>query len=455
MTRVTVVGAGLTGTLIALLLAKQHNYQVTIIEKRNNNKQHEQQLVHGIDKLKDSEKRSINLALSHRGIEALKAAGIFEFIRPSLIPMKGRVVHPLKGKVVVQPYGLDHQAIYSVSRSTLNQLLIEQLENLSNVSIIFDTKINRINSDGSYVMQTKGSEPKTEFSDLIIGADGAFSAVRDSLIKIARINYQQDYVPWGYKELTIPSIDGEFALENPDGLHIWPRHNFMLIALPNPDKTFTCTLFAPYEGDTGLDAIPKIGVTRFFQDFFPDVISKIPHLDEQFKENPTSPLLTIKCDPWYFEDKVVLIGDAAHATVPFYGQGMNAGFEDCLLFSEILKGCDGDIAATLKRFNQLRQPAGVALCELSLGNFKDMSSNTVSPLLQLKKKFDYVLHRLMPNTWIPLYSMVAFTRIPYDECIRRADKQDRLLKFALLNGLIIGLSGIAGYMFSRHRSNKH
>eukprot|EP00475_Leptophrys_vorax_P007061 TRINITY_DN14452_c0_g1_i3.p1 TRINITY_DN14452_c0_g1~~TRINITY_DN14452_c0_g1_i3.p1 ORF type:complete len:236 (+),score=64.81 TRINITY_DN14452_c0_g1_i3:303-1010(+) len=209
----------------------------------------------------------------------------------------------------------------------------------------------------------------------------------------------------------------------------------MLIALPNPDKTFTCTYFAPFDGPNGLLTLPKTGVETFFKENFPDVVQHIPQVEQQFVENPASPLLTVKCSPWNHEDKVLLIGDAAHATVPFYGQGMNAGFEDCLLFCEILDEFQGDLKQTVSTFSERRQPAGFALCDVSMDNYRDMSANTISATAQFKKKVDAVLHAIVPSWWIPLYTMVSFTRIPYDEAQERSRRQDRILRAAALGAI--------------------
>lgn len=276
-------------------------------------------------------------------------------------------------------------------------------------------------------MKTRQGEEKIK-CQLVIGADGAFSTVRRSMMIISRMNYTQEFVEWGYKELTIPATDsGDFALARPEGLHIWPRHKFMLIALPNQDQSFTCTLFMAFEGKNGLEALDQSSdedIIAFFKTNFPDVVEKIPCLTQQVRESPSSPLVTIKCDPWHYKDKIVLIGDAAHAVVPFYGQGMNAGFEDCLLFSEILDKYPGDWNKVLSTFTEQRQPAGVALGELSIQNYREMSSHTANPLRQIKLKIDAFLHRIFPK-WIPLYTMVSFTRIPYHIAQNKSRKQDK------------------------------
>lgn len=426
---VAIVGGGLSGCLMALMLAKR-GLHVILIEKRKDPscaQEAEEESVMG--RLGDASKRSINLALSYRGICALEKADLMKEIECNLIPMKGRVIHHQhSSELEFQSYGRDHQAIHSISRDSLNALLVQKLKSHPNVSFRFESKCSRISKSGDITIT--GKETLKLKPLFIIGADGAFSSVRSSLMKISRINYEQFYIESGYKELTIPALGNDFALEQPEGLHIWPRHNFMLIALPNPDKSFTCTLFAPFEGNEGLDVLSASSdkvIQAYFDTHFPDVTDKIPHLVQQFRESPNSPLITVKCKPWNFEDKAVLIGDAAHAVVPFYGQGMNAGFEDCLLFDEIWEEFHGDVGKVLKMFSDRRQPSADGLAYLSLQNYKEMSSLTVSNVFLLKSRVDKFLHYLFPKYWLPLYSMVAFSRIPYHKAIERAKHQEFIL----------------------------
>jgi len=445
---VTVCGGGLAGCMIALLLARR-GCRVRVIEYRQSNLQNAREAPQveeraAFGQLVNAKARSINLALSFRGICALKKIGVFDRVQPTLIPMEGRAVHSLDGRVQLQPYGKEHQAIYSVSRGDLNDILIAELSKFPNVEMIWGEKVSRVSSDGSVSVVDVGGVRREYKSRFAIGADGAFSAVRQSMMRMARVNFSQSYIRHGYKELTIPpNSKGDFALSLPNALHIWPRHHFMLIALPNPDKTFTCTLFAPFEGDYGLESVrTKEQCRDYFNHFFPDVVPLMPRLADEFFENPNSPLITVRCNPWVHEDRVALLGDAAHASVPFYGQGMNCAFEDCLVFDEIYESLEGDPTKVLPEFNRIRQPIGDAIADLSLQNYDEMASKTASVWFLAKRRLELMLYRLFPHSWIPLYNMVTFTRIPYHEAIVRARRQDRILAFSI-GALSIGAAAVA------------
>lgn len=324
---ITVVGGGLGGAMTALLLAKK-GQQVRVLEGRPDFRKEEHQDVDG-NRLANAVKRSINLALSYRGICALKAAGVWDKLNSSgtLIPMRGRVIHMLNGSIVFQPYGIGDQAIYSVSRTDLNRLLLDELDQLPNCDMRFGFQTTDINRQG--VVTTRSSNGEHKFpSRFVIGADGVYSASRRSLQKLARVDLSITHITSGYKELSMPSklglkrargehVDPEekddFILPQWDGLHIWPRHDhqLMLIALPNPDYTFTCTLFAPFDGPNGVASLKEEGeILNLFQRHFPDVIPLVPDLCEQFRTAPHSPLLSVHCRPWNFENKLVILGDA-------------------------------------------------------------------------------------------------------------------------------------------------
>jgi kynurenine 3-monooxygenase len=269
--------------------------------------------------------------------------------------------------------------------------------------------------------------------DAVIGVDGAFSAVRQSMEKkLRKFEYDESYLAHGYKELTIPpGPDGSWRMEK-NALHIWPRKSFMMIALPNPDGSFTCTLFWEFEGPRSF-ATTKTDdqVSDFFREEFPDAIPLMPTLLEDFKNNPTGSLVTIRCAPWFFRDKVCLIGDAAHAVVPFYGQGMNAAFEDCVVLDECLKKFPSDRERAFAEYFVRRKENADALADLAIGNFIEMRDKTASKTFRAKKKLDHILEAALPGIYLPLYTMVTFTRIPYAEAARRARHQDRIVYMGL------------------------
>ncbi|MGB0525580.1 MAG: FAD-dependent oxidoreductase [Flammeovirgaceae bacterium] len=415
--KITIVGAGLVGSLLTCLLAER-GYHIQLVEKRSDPRT--TQIDGG---------RSINLALSTRGLKALDLAGMAEAIQPSLIPMKGRLMHDTSGKLTFQAYGKENQHINSVSRGGLNQLLMEKADTYSNVEILFDQRCESVDFDQNSIsfVHTQTNEEKTIESDFIIGADGAFSAIRSTMQRTDRFNYAQHFIEHGYKELTIPaSASGAFALDK-NALHIWPRKSFMLIALPNTDGSFTCTLFLPFEGDVSFEQLnTSKEVEQFFKTHFPDTLELIPNLSNEFFENPTSSLVTVRCEPW-LKQNTLLIGDASHAIVPFYGQGMNAGFEDCSIFIELLDALNGDLAATVAQFAKDRVADANAIADLALQNFIEMRDLVADPQFLLRKKIEAKLHELFPEKWVPLYSLVTFSHTPYREALRIGNKQDSIM----------------------------
>lgn len=461
---VIVVGAGLVGGAIAALLG-QRGYKVEIYEKRPDQRIAETaeaaRLSH-LGQSTDALKRSINLALSHRGRSCLKALGLEDKVLAECVRMPCRAIHDLQGTITTQPYGVGDQAIWSASRSLLNRVVMEACEKNSsgNVKAFFEYGLRSVDAEGTAVFEhgpTKST--KTVKGCLVLGCDGAYSAVRNSMLRLSRVNFSREFIPHGYKELNVPPLtnsDGSpsFALAVPNALHIWPRHHFMMIALPNPDFSFTCTLFAPWIELDKLDGDAAL-VRPFFEKHFSDVLPLIPELEKQFKTNPSSALVMTHTNPWSVGGKIGLLGDAAHAIVPFYGQGANAGFEDCLVFCECLeavtaaasaeqaKGKESLLTAALSKYAALRKPEGDAIARLSLDNYVEMRHKTASPLFLLRKQFENLLHAVMPETWIPLYSMVAFTRIPYSQVIQRAERQERILDWtfgAAAAGLAAGLA---------------
>ncbi|MCI0750292.1 MAG: FAD-dependent monooxygenase, partial [Flammeovirgaceae bacterium] len=336
--------------------------------------------------------------------------------------------HDLKGTLTFQPYGKSGQYINSISRSGLNIVLMNEAERLG-VELLFDQKIERVDLLNT-VLTTVDSRQSTmdRAFDLIIGADGAFSAVRDALRITDRFDYQQFYIEHGYKELTIPAgANQSFQLEK-NALHIWPRASFMLIALPNPDGSFTCTLFFPFEGTTSFSQLKsEQNIVDFFKSTFPDAHALIPDLLEDFRLNPASSLVTVKCYPWV-GNNTLLIGDAAHAIVPFFGQGMNAGFEDCRVLNQLLNQFDDNWNAVLPAFQQLRKPDADAIAQLALDNFIEMRDLVGDREFLLRKKIEAKLHELYPDKWIPLYSQVTFyDSIRYSEAYITGQRQKKIM----------------------------
>lgn len=408
--QISIVGAGLVGSLLGLTLKKK-GFEVQLFEKRKDPR-----------KSKVGEGRSINLALSRRGILPLQNAGVFEKIEPYLIPMHGRMMHDEKGNKTVQPYGKEGQFINSVSRAQLNELLIESAES-EGVDVLFEHRCQDIDFDSSTLIFDNGIKTK---SDLIVGTDGAFSAVRKQMQLTDRFNFTQHYIEHGYKELNIEPIDDDFALE-PNFLHIWPRGNFMLIALPNANKTFTCTLFFPFEGNLSFKSVQSSDqIEVFFEKYFGDVLELIPDLKNQFASNPTSSLVTTQCYPWN-KIRTLLLGDAAHAIVPFYGQGMNSGFEDVRLFSEMGDQMKWEWDKLLPAYSNFRKKDADAISALALHNFIEMRDHVGDATFLNRKALEAKIQEAYPDDWIPLYSMVTFSDLPYSEALRLGKIQKRVL----------------------------
>ncbi|MEP7146807.1 MAG: NAD(P)/FAD-dependent oxidoreductase, partial [bacterium] len=379
--------------------------------------------------------RSINLALSTRGIHALKEIGIFDEIKKISIPMYGRMIHSITGELNFQRYGKDDsEYINAVSRAELNKSLMNLTEKNPNVKIYFNERCTGIDfKNASMRFHNELTNAVTEInSDVVIATDGAASAIRMEMLKIPRFNFSQDYENYGYKELTIPAgKNGHFLMEK-NALHIWPRGTFMLIALPNFDGSYTCTLFLAYDKSPGgensfehLDSKEK--VRKFFEKHFPDATKLMPSLSEEFSLNPTGSLITIKCYPWIAEDKVALLGDAAHAIVPFFGQGMNAAFEDCSYLNECIEKYGNDWEKIFCEYQKLRKINSDAIADLAQQNFVEMRDLVADKRFQLKKKIETELYKKYPGKFVPKYSMVTFHRIPYSIALERGEIQERIL----------------------------
>jgi kynurenine 3-monooxygenase len=418
---ITLLGAGLTGPLLAIYLARR-GHRIDIYERRPDMRIHD---VGG--------GRSINLALSTRGINALEQIGVAAEVLGDAIPMSGRMIHGLDGSLDFQPYGKEGEAINSISRSGLNIELMNAAERCGGITFTFDARCERVDLAARriYLSNDQTQQAWPVDVETLIGTDGSGSALRQSMEEqLPEFDSKVEWLEHGYKELEIPAgPDGEFLMEK-NALHIWPRHEFMMIALPNPDGSFTCTLFAPFAGEDGLDSITTDdAVMAYFQKFFPDAIPMMPTLLEDWNRNPTSKLATVYSDPWYFEDWALLLGDSAHAIVPFYGQGMNACFEDCLVFDRILQEVgDEEWGDAIRTFYERRKIDTDAIARLALQNFVEMRSRVVDPMYLRRKKIDAALGEMFPQHWMALYSMVTFSTIPYATALDRSQRQDALLE---------------------------
>jgi kynurenine 3-monooxygenase len=413
---IAIVGAGLVGSLLSIYLAKR-GYTISVFERRPDMRQ---QMVDG--------GRSINLALSSRGIRALEEIDLADVIKQTAVPMHGRVMHDLQSKLTFQPYGKQGQFINSVSRSGLNKELMTAAEKLG-VQFLFDHRVEKVNLIETVLTTLDGRQSAVDREfDIIIGSDGAFSAVRGALQFTDRFDYSQQYIDHGYKELHIPAGKaGLFQLEK-NALHIWPRESFMMIALPNPDGSFTCTLFFPFDGTISFSKLKTDqAIDDFLKSNFPDAMTLMPNALEDFKTNPTSSLVTVKCFPW-MRNKTLLIGDAAHGIVPFFGQGMNAGFEDCRVLNELLDQHQDNWEKSLEEFQLLRKPDTDAIAQLALDNFTEMRDLVADSDFLLRKKIEANLHELFPSKWVPLYSMVTFQdHIRYSDAYEIGQKQKKIM----------------------------
>ncbi|TPN81696.1 FAD-dependent oxidoreductase [Aquimarina algicola] len=415
---IAIVGSGLVGSLLALYLRKR-NYNVTVFDRRPD-----------IRTIRFSG-RSINLAMSVRGWKTLDRVGIGDEVRALAIPMYKRTMHTSDKPVYHQYYGKENEAIYSISRGVLNRKMITLAEE-AGVVFRFNEKVWDVNLPEAkiYTGETEKGEWKEYQYDMIFGCDGAFSRVRHKMQRRSRFDYSQDFLDTGYKELTIPpNPDGTHKLDK-NSLHIWPRGKFMLIALPNIDGSFTCTLFMPHEGEYSFEKLSdRASVQQFWEKYFPDTLEIMPSLIEDFESNPTSALVTMKCYPWSYWNKVALIGDSAHAIVPFYGQGMNAGFEDISVLDDIIEQLgDEDWQAIFETYQKSRKPNTDAIAELSYRNFMEMSSKTADPVFLLQKKIEKKFSEKYPDKWLPLYSRVTFSHRPYSEALEIGDQQANIMK---------------------------
>lgn len=420
--RVTVVGAGLSGSLIAICLARR-GWSVDVFERRPDPRI-------GLA----GEGRSINLGLSARGIAALDHVGLLDAVLARATPMRGRVVHQADGGLDVQPYGTSaEQILRSVLRHDLNVLLIDAAE-AAGAGFHFGAKLTGLAKGGpdqepSCQFATADGE-RTVSADTVVGADGAFSAVRAQLHRGEPADYSQEFLPWGYKELYIPPGDGGLRTDH-EALHVWPGHDGLVVAHPNIDASLTGTIFLPLTGPDSFATLDSVSSVKALLDRrFPDLLDIAPNAVDQILAQPVGHLVTVRTSPWHHGDRVVLIGDACHAVYPFYGQGMNSSFEDCLVLDGCLDRNGTDVAAAFAEYQTLRKVNTDVLAELSKSNFTELSSRLASPLFLARKRADLALHRALGDTWTPLYTMVSHTTMPYADALRRADRQQRALGVA-------------------------
>jgi kynurenine 3-monooxygenase len=434
-TKFVLVGSGLAGGLLAAYLGRR-GYEVDLYERRADPRAGN--FVGG---------RSINLALSTRGIHALQQLGIADEVLRHAIPMRGRMIHHKSGGLHFAPYDRDpNNFINSIGRAALNTTVIEAAQRYPNVRVHFNHRCTDVDLDSataqlvnsSVEVAVRAAIPNQQLiqahGDAVIGVDGAFSAVRQSMQKkLVEFEYDESYLAHGYKELTIPPApDGGWQMEK-EALHIWPRKSFMMIALPNPDGSFTCTLFWEFTGPRSFETTRTDDeVRRFFDEEFPDAVPLMPGLLTDFRENPTGSLVTVRCAPWHYKDKVALVGDAAHAVVPFYGQGMNAAFEDCVVLDDCLAEFPNDHKRAFAEYFVRRKKNADALADLAVHNFIEMRDKTASKKFRAKKRLDHLLEGIFPGVYLPLYTMVTFTRIPYAEAARRARRQDLVVYGCLI-----------------------
>lgn len=450
---VAIIGAGLVGCLAALNFAKL-GYYVTLFELRDDPR---------LKDTTDKNLRSINLAVSERGIKSLNYVDLEMSLRvlSKIVPMKARMVHDIEGNQNSIPYGIHGESINSIDRGFLNVELLNEIDMNNNIQILFGLKLvkldfNSKNHDNPVVYFQSNKKKDDDKSnpiqsyefDFVIGADGAYSQTRFQLQKFIRMNFEQEYIDTAYIELVIPPGRKNSYQLDPNHLHIWPREKFMLMAMPNHDGSFTSTFFGPWDLLKKLNNDEK--VLEFFQENFPDSINLIglQKLLYAFKYHPKGALVCTFCDPYNYKGKCIIIGDAAHSMVPFYGQGMNCGFEDVRVLTDLLKKHDFDTEASFQEYSETRNKDLIAIINLAKENYKEMTQKVNTKQFQIRKTIDNLLYRLLGDKWLPLYTMVSFRNdISYSEAIRRGKKQ-----YNIITGIQVGIATVgilAGYKYSR------
>jgi kynurenine 3-monooxygenase len=419
--KITIVGGGLSGGLLAIYLAKR-GFEINLFERRPD-----------MRKANIYQGRSINLALSTRGLRALEKVGLDKEILSDAIPMYGRMMHSKTGELSYHPYGKEGQAINSVSRGRLNTKLIELADEFPNITLHFNSKCVDVDIDKSIAtFELEDGSLQTFQSDRIIGTDGAFAATRARLQTSDRFDYSQQYLHVGYKELAIPAGENGAFLMEKNALHIWPRGKFMMIALPNPSGDFTCTLFVPYEV---FDAIKTDNdIHKFFNEEFADAVPMMPSLLDDYRKNPVGSLVTVRCYPWVKKDKLALVGDAAHAIVPFYGQGMNCSFEDVVILDQFIGEYGNDWEKIFKAYQKERKPNADAIADLAVQNYYEMADKVGDKHFLHKKHIEHDLTELYPDKFKSQYELTTFSLSPYEYALKQGRKNDVLLEKIIADG---------------------
>ncbi|WP_051967288.1 FAD-dependent oxidoreductase [Kitasatospora mediocidica] len=433
---IAVVGAGLAGCLLACYLARR-GYRVDLYERRPDPR------TGGAER-----GRSINLALSERGLDALRRIGLEERIMADALPMRGRMIHPVTGPLDYQQYSHDgERAINSISRGALNNALLDAAEAAPGVTVHFRHRLTGLDpAGGAMTYETPQGEVRTGAA-VVLGADGAGSVVRGQLVARRESVEEVDYLDYGYKELTVPAVDGEFALD-PGALHIWPRGTSMMIALPNPDRSFTCTMFWPASGPGSFEALSTpAAVEAHFRTHYPDLLPLAPDLADDYRHNPVGRLGTVRCAPWQTRGRVALVGDAAHAIVPFYGQGANCGFEDVVELDRCLEETGGDWRRALPLFERRRKANADAIAEMALANFVEMRDKVASPVFRCVRSVEHALERALPGRFVSRYELVSFSTVPYAQVRRRVRRQQQLLGGA--TAVLVGAVAAGLYKIGR------
>jgi len=427
MASIIVVGGGLVGPVAACYLARR-GHEVHMFERRPDPRQ-----------TPPAPGKSVHLVISERGWRALADIGADEDVRRISIALRGRTIHSADGRTTFQPYGRPDQCIYAVSRTALNEVLLDTVERLAGIRLHFDMRCVDVGlTDGTASFEdSRGKSVQTRQGAIVVGADGAFSAVRAKMLRRARLNFAQSCLEWGYRELEMRASSDRRAPLDPTTMHVWPRGGFMLSAFPNLDGSFTASVFLPFEGPLSFESVrTEAELLELFEGAFPDAVPLMPQLRRQFFTHPTQSLITLQCWPWTAAGRAALVGDAAHSVVPFYGQGMNAGFEDCTALDRCIEQHGEDWPAVLSSYERLRKPDTDALAELSLRNFIELRDRVGDPEFLRRKRIERRVADRYPDRFMPMYSMVAFSRMPYATAKQIGEAQDLIIdRLATVDGI--------------------
>ncbi|UZW60121.1 FAD-dependent oxidoreductase [Lysobacter enzymogenes] len=438
--RVAIVGGGLAGSLLALSLARQ-GIGVDVYERRSDPR---------VDQSGGG--RSINLGLSKRGIQALSEVGLLDEVMPLTVAMAGRVIHAPDGSTRFQPYGKDRgEVLHSIDRNELNRLLLDHAQRHPQVRLHFEHRLARIDKDARELEFEHGEQRVRVKPAWTVGADGAFSRARREMQRGERADYHQEYLEWGYKELSLAALPDGGSRIQLEALHVWPRVHCFFVSHPNRDGSHTLTLFLPHEGpDSFATTREPAQIRALFDKYFPDLVPLLPTLVDDWNRHPTGSLITTRTAPWSLDEWIVLVGDACHAVYPFYGQGMNSAFEDCSALMAALGRHPGDRRAAFADYERTRRPHTDTLAELSKANFVELKQKVQSFWFLARKRIDVALNRLLPRTWLPLYTMIAHTTMPYGDALQRARKQDKILVGAASAAAVAAVAALAFGAWATH-----